>query len=486
MVSPLVVKGAAIALVSVMVVGVLGRIESLVRERRWRGQEAVRSVEQAHAAAQTVIGPLLARDCTEEWDEVSGTGAERHASVERRSQTLVEAPSKLVVDGSSRGDVRYRGLFKVNTYVAKATAVAEFPGLAALQPAREHAGSRLACGAMRVIATLSDLRGLRTASTTADGATLAVAPGTGLDKYPHGLHATLPQGRDAEARVGEPLSVTMVLEFVGTAQLAWVPAAGETRMTLASDWPHPSFGGQFLPLDRTVRADGFKATWAVSALATAAPAEVLGGAAPCASATPESADEDGTPTGVGASPGKPGGCLDTFAVSFIDPVNPYVLSDRAVKYGLLFIALTFVCVGLIEVLSGRRVHPVQYALVGLALALFFLLLLSLSEHLPFVVAYGVAAGACAVLLGFYGTFMLGRAGAGLAFGAGIASLYGLLYVLLQMEQDALVIGALMLFAALAAVMVLTRRVDWYALFQRMQLPATASSIKPGAVEAARQ
>jgi inner membrane protein len=168
------------------------------------------------------------------------------------------------------------------------------------------------------------------------------------------------------------------------------------------------------------------------------------------------------------------------SVAFIDPINPYVLSDRATKYDLLFIVLTFIAVGLIEVLSGRRVHPMQYLLVGLALALFFLLLLSLSEHLVFEQAYAVAACACAALLGVYAASMLGRKLAGALFGLGIALLYGLLYALLQMEQNALVIGSVMLFAALATVMMLTRRIDWYALFGRLRANPSTAPISGGA------
>ena len=119
--------------------------------------------------------------------------------------------------------------------------------------------------------------------------------------------------------------------------------------------------------------------------------------------------------------------------------------------------------GLTELLTGRRVHPVQYLFVGLALSLFFLLLLSLSEHLPFALAYLAAAGAAAVVLTHYAAAMLGGWLRGLAFGAGIALLYGALYVLLSREQTALVIGAVLLFTVLAVVMTLTRKLDWYGL-----------------------
>lgn len=465
--SPLLVKGAAIALVSVLVSGVLLRIEGLVQERTWRSVAAQSSVEQSLAGPQTLIGPLLERDCTEEWEETTGTGADRKTTTEHAAQKRVQVPGQLTVTGATTADLRYRGLFKVNTFAAKADAVARFPDQAGLQPARTHAGSRFTCGRPRVVLALDDMRGLRSATATVDGQALAIESGTGLDKYPHGWAAALPEARGADAAASQPLEVHVGLEFVGTARLAWVPAAGATEIALRSDWPHPSFGGQFLPVKRDVTDTGFSSRWVVSGLATDAPQQLGRGLAPCAPAAGASAapsyggdEEDAMPVhGPAAS-----NCLDTLAVTFIDPVNPYVLSDRATKYGLLFITLTFLAVGLVEVLSGRRVHPMQYLLVGLALALFFLLLLSLSEHVAFAGAYAAASVACATLLGAYGAAIFGRATAGLAFGGAVAALYGLLYVLLQMEQNALVIGAVMMFVALATVMGLTRRIDWYALF----------------------
>ena len=466
---PLLAKVGAIVLVGLMLLFVLMRIEGLVQERKARGEEAVRGVEHSHAAAQAVMGPLLQRACSEEWDTAVGTGKDRVVTASKREFTLQQVPTRLAVDGRTKSDPMKRGLFKINAWIGHFTIAADFATLAPLQPQLEHPDGRLKCAPPVLLVALSDVRGVHAATVSADGQALAVEPGTLSAPYASGLHVTLPSSRVE----GGPLSVRLELDLVGTSQLAWVPAADTTRWTLTSDWPHPSFGGQFSPEQREVRPDGFSATWNLSALATTAPADVFKGLGLC---TPVSLTSD-----VGASPedgsAKSDKCLDLMAVGFIDPVNPYVLSDRAVKYDLLFIALTFIAVGLIEVLSGRRVHPVQYLLVGLALSLFFLLLLSLSEHLPFEAAYAGAASACAVLLGVYATSMLGRKVAGAFFGLGIALLYGLLYALLQMEQNALVIGSVMLFAALATVMLLTRHIDWYALFARLR-GAAADDVEP--------
>ena len=467
---PLLAKVGAIVLVGLLLMVVLGRIEGLVWERKGRGEEAVRNVEHSHAAAQAVLGPLLERACVEEWDVATGTGNDRTVSTSRREFRLQQLPSRLSVDSRTKADPMWRGLFKVNAWAGHFAVAADFASLAPMQPGAEHDGGRLQCAAPVLLLALSDVRGVRTATVSVDDQALRVEPGTPDAAYPRGFHATLAPGRADGDAAARPLSVRLELDLVGTSQLAWVPAADSLRWTLQSDWPHPSFGGQFSPADRTVRADGFSATWNLSSLATTAPADVAKGLGLCTPATPVANAADGADDAAS----KPIACLDLMNVAFIDPVNPYVLSDRAIKYDLLFIVLTFIAVGLIEVLSGRRVHPVQYALVGLALSLFFLLLLSLSEHLPFEQAYAAAASACALLLGVYATSMLGRKLAGLLFGAGIALLYGLLYALLQMEQNALLIGSVMLFAALAAVMMLTRRIDWYAMFARLRSSAESS------------
>jgi len=447
-------KLAAVAGTVLLIWVVLLRIDFLVAERRATQREAVASVQQSYAGAQSLLGPILQRSCTEHWTESVGVGLAMRTEARQAERLLLVTPTEAQIDGDARSDPRYRGLFKVNGFGARFTVRARFESLDGLAARPEHAGASISCSPVRLWLATSDVRGLRAAAVSLQGEPLAVRPGTGHPGNPRGLHAELPG--TAALAPGQvppgPLASTVTLELVGTGTLAVVPAAEQTRWTLRSDWPHPSFGGRFLPAKREVGDDGFQAEWVVGSLATTAAADACDGHVACA------------PPSAQPLAGRP--CLETLAVDFIDPVSPYSLSDRAIKYGLLFVLLTFGAVGLAETLSlgrVRRVHPVQYALVGLALSLFFLLLLSLSEHLPFGWAYAVAATACVGLLGYYGVEMLGSRGAGSLFGAGMALLYGLLYLLLKQEQSALVIGSVGLFGALAAVMALTRRVDWYRL-----------------------
>ncbi|MGA0611267.1 cell envelope integrity protein CreD [Caldimonas sp. KR1-144] len=476
---PLLSKTLAIGAVVLLLCLVLARIDSLVAERSARQEEARRSVEQSMAGAQVLMGPLLLRHCTEEWEFTQGEGRDRRVVADKRSFTLTSAPQTLAVDGEARADARYRGLFKVNGYAGPIELEARWASLSELQPRAEHANGRLQCEPAVVMLSVSDVRGLRSARVRIDGETTPVEPGTGHPAYPRGLHAVLSEAR--LERANEPLAVKLSIDLLGTVRLSLVPAAGETRWSLRSDWPHPSFGGRFLPATREVSESGFAAQWSVSSLASSAAKDVQHGGVFCSAPPSDELGYAAVARAATAStqPAQP--CLDLLSVDFIDPINPYVLTDRATKYALLFIALTFAGVALVEVLARRRVHPVQYALVGMALALFYLLLLSLSEHMGFGAAYALAASACVALLGFYASHMLGRRAAGAAFGLGAAALYGLLWVLLRMEQTALVIGSVMLFAALAAVMVLTRRIDWYALVDSWRAdPAGAAKTRTAA------
>ncbi len=446
-------KLAALAAVVLLLLFGLGLIEDVVRDRQHYRSMTAQSVASSLAGPQTLMGPLIHSACVESWDVETGKGDERRMEERRREFLLTAMPETLQLKSGATMEERARGLHKVNTYKLKTYIQAQWAPLTRLQPQTTVKGSRMQCGAPILMLGVGDARGIRTAQLTLGGQTLALKPGTFHPQYSRGLHATLP-----ESVIGatEGLAATLALELVGTERLSIVPLGSNTEVQLESGWPHPSFTGRFLPSERAVRDDGFTAQWRLSSLATTAQQDVAQGKPVCQA----SGGDDDEPAAAAAPSG---GCADSFSVAFIDPVNPYSLAQRAIKYGVLFIALTFVGVGLFELMKRLRVHPVQYLLVGSALCSFFLLLLSLSEHLPFGAAYALAATACVLLLGYYASHMLGSVRRGLPFGAGMALLYSLLYVLLQLEQTALVVGALALFAVLALVMVLTRKVNWYGL-----------------------
>lgn len=457
---PLLGKTLAVGGVLIALTLALQSVSGIVAEREGRLHEAERSVADSLASQQVVLGPVLLRRCDETWVSEQGEGKDRKRVTEKREFALAATPATLDVSAKAVIETRHRGIFKVNGYAMKATMKARWSDLAVLEPVAQHAGGRLHCEAPTMFVAVGDARGIRVATISVDGAALPVLPGTEHASHPRGFHAVIPA---AVQSAGGVLHAEVALDLVGTGDLAFAPVGDTTTVALSSDWPHPSFAGRFLPNEREVTAQGFSARWQLTSLATSAPQELLSGGGVC---------------GLGvASEGK-SRCIETFGVAFIDPVSAYVLSDRATKYGLLFIALTFVGVGLVEVLKRLRVHPVQYLLVGSALAVFFLLLVSLTEHLLFAWAYLAASAACTTLLAFYASFVLRGARAGAVFGAAIAALYGALYLLLQMEQSALVLGSLLLFAVLGAVMVATRRVDWYALMDQLRREASPPPVKP--------
>jgi inner membrane protein len=448
----------SIALVLILLVAGLVQISAVVHDRQTYRNIAIAGVAQSLAGAQTLTGPLIHMACTEEWN----VRVDKEERVERREFVMAAAPAVLTVRGNSQLEPRSRGLHATQVFSLKAHLVAQWADTEALKPVSRHAGSRMSCGQPLLMMAVSDARGIRHASLKIGEQILPLKPGTFFGSHPRGVHAPLPPGLARAA----PVQAELELELVGTESISVVPLGGDTRMQLSSNWPHPSFGGQFLPVERKISDKGFEASWRVSALASTAQQDVTrADAGKAKGVCPPASD--------GAVRGS---CVEAFSVSFVDPGNTYALSDRATKYGLLFIGLTFVAVGLFEFMKALRVHPIQYFLVGAAMSMFFLLLVSLSEHMRFDAAYAIAASACVLLLTYYASYMLQSWSRGVPFGLGITLLYGMLFVLLQMEQTALVLGAVALFVVLAAIMMLTRRIDWYARFRQDGQPAQAVAV----------
>jgi inner membrane protein len=247
---------------------------------------------------------------------------------------------------------------------------------------------------------------------------------------------------DRGADKARALDYEFSLELAGAEALAIAPLGRDNTVAMRADWPHPSFQGVYLPAKHALGADGFSATWQVSRYA-AQGGERLAACERGRACAALLAQELG--------------------VSFIEPAGIYLRLERASKYGFLFIGLTFAAFILFELFRRLPIHPVQYTLVGLALAMFFLLLTALSEHIDFAAAYGAATLACVGLISVYLVRVLKSARLGLAFGAALSALYAMLYALLRAEDYSLLGGALLLFSLLAVAMLATRKVDWYEL-----------------------
>jgi inner membrane protein len=260
---------------------------------------------------------------------------------------------------------------------------------------------------------------------------------------------------DASSLASQPLSVDFAYDFRGNAALSMEPRAGDTRWTVKSSWPSPSFGGDFLPAGRSVGANGFQATYRVGNLALGRSLVSTGDSGASSEAdTPSHADNS-----AGAAPPTN---APAASISLVQPVDLYSQVNRATKYGFLFICFTFLALLMFDVIGGVRVSAVEYLLMGAALILFFVLLLALAEVIGFAAAYVLASAAIAGLNTAYSAAVLGSWRRGGFIGALLVGLYAVLYILLSLEAYSLLIGALLLFAALAGVMYATRRIDWSA------------------------
>lgn len=414
------------ALALVLLVPVM-MIQGLVAERQLRRDEAVSGIAEGWGRRQTLSGPYLAVPYQVTRVEVTREtvdGREREKRTERVEHHVKRIAAESV-DWTVEAEVgeKARGIYKARLYGARAHASGRFALPARLGIAEDE---RTRVFTPRLVFGIADPRGIRAASAlSVGGASHPFRTGSGDSPFvAAGLHVLLPELGAAPASVDFAFSI----ELGGSEAFAIQPLGGDTAVTMRADWPHPSFQGQFLPLRHELGATGFSAQWKISRYAA----------------------QD----------------REQLAVSFVEPAGLYQQLSRASKYGFLFIGLTFAAFLLFELLRRLAIHPVQYALVGFALAMFFLLLTALSEHIAFSTAYAAATLACVGLVSAYLVRALQSARAGLAFGGALAALYAMLYALLKAEDYSLLGGALLLFGVLAAVMVATRRVDWYALAAR--------------------
>ena len=420
-------KLLVIGVVTGVILIALAMVNGTINDRQKYREDAVKSIEASYAGPQTVIGPVLIRPYTQTTVTIEDGEKGTRKKIERvTAMTATSFPNVLDVRGKLTPTERRHGLYTVTVY--------EFAGhlKGSVEIVQPQTTGKVEWGEPYLAMSVEDVRGIvGTPTVLVNGMSETMFQGAESTMgWQPNLRVPLRGVKELKGHV----EFAIDMNLAGTEQLSVAPVGHSNHMELNSPWRSPLFAGQFLPRTRDVGGDGFSAAWDVSSLAT------------------------GTQVQMESKPVKP---IDLINVSLLTPIDAYKLSDRATKYGILFVVLTFGGFFLFEMMKHLPIHPVQYLLVGFGLAIFFLLLVSFSEHTAFALAYLVSSAACIGLLTFYLSYVLRSMTRGVGFCVMLTTLYAAVYGLLISEDNALIMGSLMLFAVLATVMVVTRKVDWY-------------------------
>jgi inner membrane protein len=423
----------------------LAMVRGVIAEREALRNGVIRDFENRTVGPQVLKGPVLVvpyrRTVVETREERAGNGA---AAIEvKRSKTvsgqLFILPESLEIDGDADVRERSRGIYRVRAFETRWKLRGRFELPARFGTGAEH--EQYVWGRPELAFGIADPRGILPGiALTVNGRAEVPQAGTSAPGLGRGIHVMVDASK-ALAGSAQALEFELGMNLSGLSRIGFLPSGRTSTVRLASPWPHPGFFGPLLA-QHQIDAHGFTAVWNASDLGS----NVRHDYAACFEGKGCEAFEAGT-----------------FGVSLIDPVDLYLQLERSAKYGLLFVGLTFIAFFLFDVLRRCPIHPVQYGLVGGALVIFYLLLTSLSEHMDFAWAYLIASGACVALIGYYVAHVLGSARRGGAVGAMLAVLYGVLFVILRSEDNALLMGSILLFALVAGVMIGTRKVDWYRL-----------------------
>lgn len=403
-------------------------VRELINERADYRSEVVDAIEQSTSGSQKLAGPLIVIPITE-----TLTRMENQKEVNyQRSWVYYWLPESLAVAGKQTVESRRVGIYSGQVWHNVLQIKASFDPLrlAALRK------TNIVLGQPRLVVSVGDARGIGAIhAPEVNGNVLSVEPGLGISGDGAGIHMPMP----ALAEDNKPLEIAFSLDLNGTGEFSLVPLGRNSELQLTSNWPHPGFLGSFLPTQREVSAAGYRAHWQSSWFAND-----MG-----------SYFKDDMEI--------PWSRLPAFSADVMSLADQYQLTDRATKYAILLIGLTFMAFFVFESLTRRPLHPMQYLLVGLSLVLFYLVLLALSEHIGFTAAWLAASLSGAVMNGIYLQAVLRGWRNSLLFVAALLLLDGVMWFLLHSEDSALLLGTGVLALALSVLMFLTRRVDWYAL-----------------------
>lgn len=406
----------------------LAMVQDLVREREYRKDEAVNEVSATWGGSQTITGPLISVPYQATVRVDLGDGRSEMRNVTHYAHFL---PEKLDVQTTLDPEKRHRGIYDVVVYKGHIDVSASFPKMSELLPT---VASALRWNEASLCMGISDLRSIKQqVSARVDGQQLAFEPGLpSNDLMASGLSVPFPLD---SASLDRTFDLSILLELNGSGSFRVVPVGRNTSVHVVSTWPDPSFQGAFLPDSSSISKDGFTAHWSVLHLNRPYPQEFTG------SRNMELAES-------------------AFGPDLILPVDEYQKSTRATKYGLMLIVMVFLVFFFVEVLQKLRIHPIQYLLVGLALCIFYTLLIALSEHIGFSAAYITAALAVIGLVVFYARSVFKQMKATQLLGLVMVLVFGFMFTVINQEDYALLIGSVGLFIVLAIVMAVSRKIDW--------------------------
>jgi len=416
-----------IGLLSIVLLIPLFLIQALISEREIRRIEAVQEVSSKWGKAQTIAGPILTVPFKTYAIDAKGSAT----TIIQHAHFL---PDDLSISGAIQPEVRYRGIYKAVLYNAKLSFVGTF--LASNINDFSIPEAEMIWDDAILAVGITDMKGIKdTIRIKWNERDLPVNPGIASQDV---------QSSGISARAGfngkiDNHSFSIDINFNGSEELAFIPVGKETRVKISGAWGNPSFVGEFLPEAREIQEDKFSAEWKILHLNRNYPQRWTGNAYKIEPST--------------------------FGVRFILPVDEYQKINRTAKYAVMFISLTFLSFFMIEVLNKKVMHPIQYLLIGFALLLFYTLLLSVSEHLGFQFSYVIASAAMTALIAGYTKAVLSNKLLAMVVAGILVTLYGYLYVILQLQDYALLMGSVGLFVILALVMYLTRRIDWYAMWK---------------------
>jgi inner membrane protein len=414
-------------------------LQGLVSDRQGLRQEAVSSITTKWGKGQEVIGPRLVVPY------IKRIQSGKTLRSEQKQGFFL--PDDLKIDTKMDTEVRYRGIYEVPVYQSTINFRGRFqrPDLSSWGVAPED----ILWNQAELLLQISDAHAIQNQTTVNwNQKQVPFSPGQGkFGENKQGIHANL-----GKQMTGEKFEFAIALKLNGSEKIAFAPLGKLTQVKLKSDWNNPSFQGVWLPNTRTVTAQGFDAAWDIPDLGRNYPQQWT------------------TEANVNYLPNIE---ASVFGVDLISAVDNYRMADRSIKYNFLFLLLTFACLWLFEVTARLRVHPLQYLLMGVAMSMFYLLQLALSEHLGFQAAYLIASVAVVVLITFYAIAVLRAKRRGSVIGMMQIALYTYLFIVLINQDYSLLIGSLGLFLFVAIVMYLTRRIDWFTPSQRRLEPPTS-------------